>query len=279
MISEREIASRLRGGFLAPEVDAAPREAAIASACARLRTSVAPEPAVPAEERRPTHGAGTWRAGLRPALLTLLLLVVVLMAATPAGRSIAQEIGELIGIGDDPTEEPIFDEPGTSRREIVVGVGEAPGGARYEVVGESVAESGRESVCFRVSFPDYEPRGVQQCVTPAAASHFTDASLIPAAYAGADGSPVVAGLTGSDIASVEVSGRGGDGPTEAILFPLDPELAVAIGTDLEAGYFVAFPAESQNAAEVAAYDAAGAELAREPVSVPPPEQPTDSVKP
>lgn len=279
MISEREIAARLRRGFLAPEVSAASRDAAIASACARLRAGLAREPAVPPPGRPSARGAGIWRSGLRPALLTMLLLLVLLMAATPTGRSIAQEIGELVGIGDDPTEDPVFDAPGTSRRDIVVGVGEAPSGARYEVVGETVAGSGRESICFRVSFPDFEPRGVQQCMTPAASRNFTDASLVPTAYAGADGSPVVAGVAGSDIASVEVSGPGGDVATEAGLFPLDPELAAAIGTDLEAGYFVAFPAESQDAAEVAAYDAEGAELAREPVSVPPPEKPIDSAKP
>jgi hypothetical protein len=279
MISERRLAARLHDGFLEAGENVARRDEALTLAGAALRERVAATDPVDAAASEPARQRPSRRFGLRPVLLTLLLTLVVLTAATPTGRSIASDVAEFVGIGDEPTEEPVFEEPDEAVQDVVIGVGESPSGAAYEVVAEAITDAdGRESVCFTVSFPDYEPRGSLQCLTAAADRSVGPDSLVPVSYIGADGSVVVAGIAGPDVASLAISAPDGQ-PAEASLHPVAPDLAASIQTDLEAGYFVAFPAAEAESVTLTAYDDAGSEVATEQVSVPPAEAAADSPSP
>jgi hypothetical protein len=206
------------------------------------------------------------RRWLPPALGAIALVGFSLWAPT---QGLAERIGELVGIGDPPTEKPVFETPRNQADAIVIGVGRTASGvdwetvaARYRPAGANPADS---SLCFRVSFPGHDSKGSLQCLTPAVAEDFEADTTLPNAFPGPVGlgpreRTVVAGIVGGDVASVSVEAAGAR--TEAEISRLTPALAMQLGTDLEAGYFVAFVPRlrAQPPPRVSAFDAEGRTL-------------------
>lgn len=261
---ERDVKRRLRG-LTAPGGQHAPEES-ILRARAELRRARAVEEGKPAlaRDRR-------WWA---PATLATVLLVLGL--SSPA-RGVAEQIGELVGIGDEPTEAPIFDPPETRTDQIVIGVGSSPTGVAYEVIASRFRErgaDGRESICFRVSFPGHDRRGVIQCLTRAAREAFGPATVTPVASTGPRRLPrservVVVGIVGPGVESVEV--RLGELAVSPAIHRLTPDLGDTLGTDVEAGYFIALlPAQPGGRRAVVEVLPSGTDgsLRREVIAVP-----------
>jgi hypothetical protein len=105
-----------------------------------------------------------------------VLLLLVGFSFTPPGGAIAEEVGEWIGIGDEPTDS--FGTPfgmDAESEDQVIGTGTTPTGVRFELAMNTteVTEPGRRTppfTCVYLSFPD---RGVAS----RAASCLTDAAL------------------------------------------------------------------------------------------------------
>jgi hypothetical protein len=214
------------------------------------------------------------RRWLPPALGAIALVGFSLWAPT---QGLAERIGELVGIGDPPTEKPVFETPRNQADAIVIGVGRTASGvdwetvaARYRPAGANPADS---SLCFRVSFPGHDSKGSLQCLTPAVAEDFEADTLLPNAFPGPvalgprEGT-VVTGIAGGDVTSVSVEAAGVR--TEPEISRLTPALAMQLGTDLEAGYFVAFVPRlegPQPRPRVSAFDAEGRTLFDQSVEV------------
>ena len=258
---DRDVRRRLRR-LASPGGDDARREA-IDRAKVELRER-RPDATTKPDTRR-------FRAGAIPALL---VAAIVAFGLSAPGRGLAEELAELVGIGDEPTEEPVFAPPDSSVNDIVIGVGRSASGFAYEVVGAQYQSGGEEpSLCFRASFPGRDYRGTLQCLTPAFLADFASDKTIATAFSGPgelgrSERTVVAGVVGWQVARVQVAGM--DEREGAEIFRLTPELRAELGTEIEAGYFVALVPGSEAPARdvvVAAFDGEGELLSRETVKV------------
>jgi len=165
-------------------------------------------------------------------------LVILGAALSPPGQALAERVGELIGIGNDPSIPERVAQEGES---VVVGSGTAPGGQPVELVGFTVeSKTGQseivESTCFTYDLPQ-AARVSGTCIeasTPAATARVLAApsALYP------ESQFVVAGVTRADVDRVEVTFAGN--PAPIIFGRLDEVLAAQVGSKTDAGTFVAF---------------------------------------
>ena len=264
---ERELRRRLRQ-MPAPESEPA-RLQTIAKAKAELRRR---EPA-------PVIRGGSWR--LRRWLVPLgLILALAGFGLTAPGRGLAEDLAELVGIGDEPTEQPIFN-PEPSAEAVVIGVGESETGIGWEAVAARYGESaGGEDVasspaplCFRVSFPGHDQAGTLQCLTQASSAAFAVDTVNATAFTGpselaVSEQTVVVGVIGSAVTEVEVEMEGRQ--TQAQVFALSPELQERLNVEIDASFFIAFVAEPEAAGagpRVAAFSSEGQQLSSRVVEI------------
>jgi hypothetical protein len=193
--------------------------------------------------RAPVSTPDTGRLRTRVAGWAGVLLVLIGLGFTEPGQSVARHMVDLIGIGDEPTEPPIFESQSQDSNHIVIGVGDLPSGARYEVIASRYGSDSAAPLCFRMSFPGLKEHGGLQCLTQAAQSNFGAESTRPVAYAAPSSSGagvIVAGIVGDDVATVQVQGAEGDGqPLDAHVYRLDTALKNELQADIGAGYFFA----------------------------------------
>lgn len=241
MSSENHVLDRLRR--LQVSDDSGARERTIAMAKAELQER-GPRPAL---VRR------------RLAVALAIGLALVALEFTEPGRTVAREIGELIGIGDEPSAPELFDEGDVDSKRVVIGGGIEPGLGRYEVIASRIGVADEAAICLRVAFPDASVRhGSVQCLTQAAAERFDHDDLRSTADRIDASTVAVTGLTGSNVVSVEVR-AGEDFSLDADQFELTAQLAAAIGSESSLSYFVALvpAAVASNHVHVAAYDGTG----------------------
>lgn len=196
-------------------------------------------------------------AVVTPALAGLALLAL-LGAFTGPGRAVADQIAELVGIGDDGTidhaEDPRYPASG---RGVVIAAGEIPEGPRYELVAfaNRPSEDQREFVsgaevatCISLDFPDLERRGEfnTTCFGVRREPLFISGS---SEYDGGDGrlGPnaryFVTAETSNEIASVEASYVRADGervPATVAYGLVDDDVLSRIGGDVSGGQAVIF---------------------------------------
>lgn len=125
----------------------------------------------------------------RPGALLLAAGAVVLFALTPPGQSLAEAVGELVGVGDEPSGGPQFVNPGSTRDDTVIAVGEAPSGEPIELVetdpDQPVPGPGPEmdATCVYTNFPARaEQTNLAQCLTSAVLEKFAAGTTIQTAY-------------------------------------------------------------------------------------------------
>jgi hypothetical protein len=190
-------------------------------------------------EGRDLEAAENPRPWARAARILLVAAAVGGFLLTAPGRGLADRLGELVGIGDEPTAAPVFTNPGMPAEQVVIGVGggseDIPG---YEVIASRIEETdGEAPLCFRVSFPELEQRGVLQCLTDAALSNLTPETMQPAAFVlkGVD-QVVVVGIVGSGVQKV----LAGPAEADAEIYRPSSDLLKPDPGGAGAGYFVAF---------------------------------------
>jgi hypothetical protein len=202
------------------------------------------------------------------ALAVAALLAVTGLSLTPPGRAIAEEIGELVGIGDPATLPP--DDRGPSLVErgqpVVIASGRAPDGSPYEVVANrSVTHHPTHSP---VRFPDGpvtcmtvdlleapSVHGIEVCVGQGDQGllgrtgyldgvNFIDRRvyLDEGDDYGPEARYMLTAEVSPDITRVEVTYREAGDRVEAYsdVGQVDAEIAALLGTDDRVGYIVAF---------------------------------------
>jgi len=184
------------------------------------------------------------------AVAALLLAATVF---TAPGRAVAEQLGELVGIGDEPTQDRLRTPAGSDYPAVVIGTGETPGGERYEIVASSppqVTDDGERAACISVEVPGFEGPELASCFGEEP-MQLAERVIDPLALTGgAKLSPtrlMVQGLALPEVARVEVrhpSATGALETTEANLGLLDEELASRIDLSFQAGYFIAFLPEA-----------------------------------
>jgi hypothetical protein len=197
-------------------------------------------------EEEGVTGRRTRRAALA---ITAAAIVVVLVAAslTPPGRAVAGRIGELVGIGDEPTGLPNAGQ-GDS---VVIGIGEGPSGTGYEIYATTVlADPGDEAplTCIGLNVPDSEHPPGASCLTPENKRALERQAALPIAVRAPtslefDGAVAMQGLAREDAAAVEVSYATAEGMTREApveVFSLDDALGTEIDAAERSRYFIGF---------------------------------------
>jgi hypothetical protein len=195
------------------------------------------------EARRPPGRRSHNRARALVAAAAAAVVLAVL-SLTPPGQAVADRLGELIGIGDEPSGSSGFGTPA-----VVIGVGESPGGVAYEVVAyrSDHPPPDQRETCLGFDLPRLGGARVGQCIVEETARRLRRWIVTPLVYAapaelGEGSGLVVQGLARSDVADVEItypSERGEDvAPTQ--LAPLDQGVADLIDASERAGFFIGF---------------------------------------
>lgn len=171
-------------------------------------------------------------------------LAVAGFALSPAGSAVAEDIAQLVGIGDEPSDRFEAGMIGSiSSDGRVFGLGTTPSGIPFELAHERTTLGGRKSTrtqsCVHLSYPDtkMDPSGAS-CLTDAALRGFERghvmspiASIGPAGLG--EGSDFVVSFTGSaDVDHVEVS------------YPMNGEV---LTTEAKVAPFMAAPAQTAKA--------------------------------
>jgi hypothetical protein len=239
-----------------------------------------------AERPAPRVGWPVRAPRLRTAALAGCVAIALGLASlTPPGRAVATDLGQLVGIGDEPTQ-------GVPEGEhaVVIGTGDTAKSYRYEVVAETNnGGTDRSETCVFLEFPDLQGHEAGNCLTDASRRSLPEEKIDPLVYAAEDefrpdAELIVQGLATPDVARVLVSYPSSDGVrTEAPveMSTLDDQLSRQIGVEDQAGFFFAFLPEgvlqgepddprtltpcsvkaSLGAVELAAFDAAGNQVA------------------
>lgn len=224
-----------------------------------------------------------WRTHSFAVAVAALLLVLALGALTPFGRAVAEELAELVGIGDEPSREQdaTGDEPA-----VVIGVGQAPSGESFEIVASTEPAVGQpvgEATCISLDFPATSGPVTAACLTEALLTEVDRKGIAAGAVRGSGRlaeSLLVTGLV-EPSAELVVAEHGVTGRerTEAELAVLDPELAEVIGSRDRVTFFVAFlprpgqPGLDDRTLRVRTFDAMGHELARQALVATSPSEP------
>jgi hypothetical protein len=169
------------------------------------------------------------------------LLAVTAFSFTPPGRAVAGGIGDLVGIGGQPTEGSPPDQRG-----VVIGTGEAPNGYSYEIVAETNGNSQQET-CIQTEFPDATKALMAgNCLTGARgqplSAYAKQPMVTPAPTEfGPDGEIVIQGMVpvGAHVAIDYTKLDGTTGSADAHIADLDQALAERIGVGDRAAYFLA----------------------------------------
>jgi hypothetical protein len=187
------------------------------------------------------RGYRPWPAVARPlAIAVLIALALVLASLTPPGRAVASRIGELIGVGDEPSEGP----------GIVIGAGSSPDGFPFEVVasdggGPGISEG---QTCVFLAIPGTTGR-TGSCLTDDGARSLRRHEIKPLVYGappelGPEAELIVQGLTTREIDAVEVTypdPEDGQLTSAPVQFSrLDARLGERIGSGERVGHFAAF---------------------------------------
>jgi hypothetical protein len=188
-----------------------------------------------------------WAAGpgMRASGLALLAVAALALASlTPPGRAIATDLGQLVGIGDEPTRDPA---PG--ERAVVIGTGDAAKSYRYEVVAETNHGGSPDSeTCIYLEFPELGGPTGGNCITSYTRRTLPQDHITPPfphgapAEFGPDARLIVQGLVTPDVAQVTVTRSETDGSRTE--FPvefssLNEDLSRKIGVEDRAGFFFA----------------------------------------
>lgn len=194
-------------------------------------------------ETRDSPPARSMRRGL--AVVGAALLIVA-GAVTPPGQAVAERLGELVGIGDEPTELG-------GRTAVVIGTGESRA-YPYEIVATSDAPNMIQRpgeppvVCISVEFPNVSGVQVANCLNPEVQRALSDQVIEPIVYAAPealfpDAELIVQGAAVPEVETVRVTYRTVDGALHESLASvsfLGGELSDQIGVDDETRFFVAF---------------------------------------
>lgn len=194
------------------------------------------------------HGATPVpRAGRKRPRLTLGILALAVAASfTPPVQALAERVGELVGIGDEPTRNATgpLDEPA-----VVIGAGESPSGAPYEVVASSDSNIYYDEdprTCIGLDLPEVDGTSHAGCLTHDLKRSLESSAVFPVAFLGpselGDDQLIVDGLARADVTRVEIERVTSDGIDSYAtqLYQLDGALADAIGSDEQAAFFVTF---------------------------------------
>jgi hypothetical protein len=183
----------------------------------------------------------------RPRALVAALTAAValtVLSLTPMGQAVADRLGELIGIGDEPSGSVGFGTPA-----VVIGVGESPDGVAYEVVASRQSDDppGARETCIGLDLPRLSGIRVAQCIVGETASELQRLIVSPIVYAAPDelgpGSElVVQGLARGDVAEVAIKypSKRGERRAPVQLAYLDHTVADLIDASERAGVFVGF---------------------------------------
>lgn len=223
------------------------------------------------------QSAGVRRRWAAPAVGAAVAasLIVAASVFTAPGRALAEQLGELVGIGDEPTQPRQPATTGSDYPAVVIGVGQAPGGERFEIVAsgpravdaEAAVDRGAIAVdrgaiaCIFVELPTVDTTEAGSCMTEESQAGLAETGIAPISLLGNPTlSPtrlIVQGLVLPEVARVEVryeSPAGTPQTSDVTLASLDAELGARIGVDEQAGYFVAFlPEELVPPAQVVQY--------------------------
>lgn len=205
--------------------------------------------------------AGRASRSRRRKVMGMGLVAAALLALSPPGQSLAESVGELVGIGEPatlPAKE--FGDTISRGQPLVLATGTAPGGDRYEiVVGSAVfaerkglpADAGGEKTCLTVDIPKEPSFGtVEFCVDPGDEEFLGSGDVLDGVnYADASGvlAPkaryVFSALLSPEIARVELSYENDEGervqaPTDVGV--VDERIRDLIGTDDSVAYMVGF---------------------------------------
>lgn len=154
----------------------------------------------------------------RRAGAALLALAVALgLAATPPGQAAVEAVGELVGIGDPPSDAPFVPVVGPNSAGVVA-TGETSEGTEFEVVLAADRPEDQDAIgCLYVSFPDPELYPLSaSCLTRAALRALEEPasmnvfSAIQRTGAGPEVSLLVTATASSDIVAGKLVAEGQD---------------------------------------------------------------------
>jgi hypothetical protein len=208
-----------------------------------------------------------WRPSGGTAVAVVASLAVIGAAfLTPPGRSAAEAVGRLVGIGDEPTLGV-----GEDQRAVVIGTGDDAERFRYEVVARSQAPE----TCVFVEFPALVREAgaptVGQCLTATTRADLDHESVSVVTYRAPKGLPpdantLVQGLALPQVAQISMAYERDGQPVEVpiSISTLDGELARSIGTSDETQFFVAFlpPGVASSDVDISGRNGSGAEVFR-----------------
>jgi YD repeat-containing protein len=182
-------------------------------------------------------------------IASLLAGALIAFAFTAPGRAITGELGRVVGIGDEPTEDlPL----GAGSLQTVIGTGAAPNGTAYEVVASTEVisigqDQGARETCVRLDLLRVKEVHELNCITGTLERALASRKLFVrgtlASEALGDQGLIVKGPAAPVVARVVIvrkqrSGRSTTYP--ASLYRLDGSLTEAIEGDDPLRYVVAF---------------------------------------
>jgi hypothetical protein len=194
---------------------------------------------------RQAAGSGELRRGIPTTVRWGAAAVAALLfGLTPPGQAVAERLGELVGIGDEPTVEQRVDEETGA---VVIASGESPSGAPVELVAFRVeAKTGQVDAavrtCYAFDLPP-GPRSTGNCVTEPPAEVGSVRVIAAASPLRPESQLVVQGTTSADTSTVNVTYTDIDGgvyEADTIFGSLTEPLSAEIEADTEAGLFVSF---------------------------------------
>lgn len=190
------------------------------------------------------------------------LLATVALVLSPPGQSLAESVGELVGIGEPaslPAEE--FGDMISRGDPIVLASGEGPGGSPYEiVVGKALfperpegapGGSGGEQTCLTVDLPETPRVGTAEFCVGESDSEFLASGQVLDGVNYADGAGVLppedryvlTALLSPEVQRVELTYANDEGETvqgPTAIGTVDDDVRQAIGSDDRVGYMVGF---------------------------------------
>ena len=166
-----------------------------------------------------------------------------LLVLTPPGQSFAEKVGDIVGIGGEPTGGPQFGNPGETRDDSVIATGTAPSGEPFELVATDPARPAPgpgpeiDATCVYTNFPESQPQtNTAQCLNAGVlrrlAERGTKVDPIAAVLPGDGGSPdtlLIDAYATSDVASLGLVVDGEETPmTTGVLQPVQDGARVEV---------------------------------------------------
>ncbi len=167
-----------------------------------------------------------------PVLVAAILALLVASSFTPPGRAVADDLGQLVGIGEEPSDPGFAEGNGPSESEVI-GLGTSPNGTDFELAATTNKPADHPSnatTCLYVSFPNPGVRtNGEECMTHEALGDIQGHNAIRAfplvgpPLLGEDGDLLVEITARRSVAGVDVTYPGPDGKEarEATLAPFE----------------------------------------------------------